>query len=156
MEDFLFRQLEFVRNCTLKEVEGITDDVADTIHTGFRNNIRWSLGHIYFSQERLAFHFLGIPLTLPANYQELFANGTSPLNWIEEPPALSEIIKLLSEQQARIHSLLKHRLDEKVETPYTTSAGLYLETVREFLNFSLYHEGMHYSYMKVYKALSAH
>lgn len=156
MSDYLFRQLEFVREQTLKAVADITEDVADAIHTGFRNNIRWNLGHIYVVQENFAFRFLGMPLTLPANYPDLFANGTSPLNWTEGPPSISELITLLSGQQARVSSALEHRLNEKVEKPYTTSAGLYLETVREFLNFTLYHEGMHFSYIKAYKALSTH
>jgi uncharacterized damage-inducible protein DinB len=156
MSDYLFRQLEFAREQTLKAVTDITEDVADTIHTGFRNNIRWNLGHIYLAQENYAFRFLGMPLTLPANYPDLFAHGTSPLNWTEAPPSLSELIHLLSGQLERIRSALKHRLDEKIEKPYTTSAGLYIETVRELLSFMLYHEGMHFSCIKVYKALSAH
>lgn len=156
MEDYLFTQLDFVRRITIKAVDGISEDVADTIHPGFRNNIRWNLGHIYHVQERFAFHFLGLPLTLPAKYPDLFAMGTSPLNWIDEPPAMSGIIRLLSEQPERIRASLVHRLDEKLEKPYTTSSGLTLETVRELLNFSLYHEGMHFSCIKVYKALSAY
>ena len=69
-------------------------------------------------------------------------------------PSLEEIITLLSGQQVRIQSALEHRLSEKVETPYNTSAGLYIETVREFLSFMLYHEGMHFNCIKMYKALS--
>lgn len=156
MDEYLFKQLEFVRNITLKAVEGITEDVADKIHVGFRNNIRWNLGHIYLVQERFAFQFLGMPLTMPANYNELFANGTSPLNWTEEPPAWGDMIYLLSEQQGRIRASLEYRLNEKVEKPYTTSSGLTLETVRELLNFTLYHEGMHFSCIKMYKALSVY
>jgi hypothetical protein len=156
MDEYLFRQLEFVRNTTLKAVEGITEDVADTIHTGFKNNIRWNLGHIYLVQERFAFHFLGMPLTIPANFIDLFTSGSSPLNWTEAPPALSDLIFLLSEQQGRIRTSLEYRLNEKVEKPYTTSTGLTLETVKEFLNFTLYHEGMHFSCIKMYKALSVY
>ncbi|MEX2414968.1 MAG: DinB family protein [Paenibacillaceae bacterium] len=156
MNEYLFRQLEFVRNITLKAVEGITEDVADTIHPGFRNNIRWNLGHIYLVQERFAFQFLGMPLNLPANYSDLFAMGTSPLNWTDEPPALSDIINMLSEQQGRIRASLEFRLNERVEKPYTTSSGLTMETVKEFLTFAMYHEGMHFSCIKMYKALSAY
>ncbi len=156
MKDYLFTQLDFVRRITLKAVDGIAEDVADTIHPGFRNNIRWNLGHIYLVQERFAFHLLGLPQANPDHYPDLFAMGTSPLNWIDEPPAMSEITRLLREQPERIHALLVHRLDEKLEKPYTTSSGLTLETVRELLNFSLYHEGMHFSCIKIYKALSAY
>ncbi len=156
MEDFLFKQLKFVRTVTLKAVNEMTEDVADTIHEGFRNNIRWNLGHIYLVHERFAFHFLGLPLIIPTNYLDLFAMGTTPLNWTIRPPALSELIQMLSEQPERISTLVDNRLDEKIEKPYTTSSGLTLETPREFLTFSLYHEGMHLSCMKIYKALSAY
>jgi hypothetical protein len=156
LSDYLWRQLDFAREQTLKAIASVTEDEANIIHAGFRNHIRWNVGHIYHAQDRLAFHFLGLPLTQPTEYAGLFAMGTSPLNWTQQPPSMSELIHLLSGQQLLIRTALAHRLDEKVEKPFTTSAGLYLETVRDILSFTLYHEGMHFSTIKVYKALSAH
>jgi hypothetical protein len=156
LSDYIWRQLEFAREQTLKVIANITEEEADTIHAGFRNNIRWNVGHIYQAQDRLAFHFLGLPLTQPTEYAGLFAMGTSPLNWIERPPSMSELIHLLSGQQQLLLTTLEHRLDEKLEKPFTTSGGLYLETVRDILSFSLYHEAMHFSTIKLYRALSAH
>jgi hypothetical protein len=156
LSDYIFRQLEFAREQTLKAVANLTEEEANIIHAGFRNNIIWNVGHIYHAQDRLAFHFLGLPLTQPTEYASLFGMGTSPLNWTKQPPSLSELIHLLSGQQQLLRTSLEHRVDEKVEKPFTTSAGLYLETVRDILSFTLYHEGMHFSTVKVYKALSAH
>ena len=157
MSDYILKQLEFAREQTLKAVASITEDearyhimlVSGTISVGI-----W--GIFIIAQERLAFHFLGLPFNSPTSYLELFAMGTSPLNWTLTPPSIERIVTLLSGQQEQIRTALAHRLDEKVEKPITTSAGLYLETVREFLSFTLYHEGMHFSCIKVYKALSAH
>lgn len=155
MEHFLFKQTAFVRGQTLKLMEGVTEEIADRIPEGFRNNIRWNLGHIYVVLERLAFQYIGLPQHLPEGFKEHFEYGTSPLN---NPvsirvPTLKELEALLKNQQERIHEALAHRLQEKVNPPYTTSAGMTLETPEQFLSFSLYHEGMHLSVIRLYKSL---
>jgi uncharacterized damage-inducible protein DinB len=155
MEHFLFRQLTFVRGQTLKMMEGVTEEIADRIPEGFRNSIRWNLGHIYVVLERFAFHFIGLPLNLPKGFKEQFEYGTSPLNTPASVPVptLQELETLLKEQQERIREALAHRLQEKIVPPYTTSAGMTLETPEQFLSFNLYHEGMHLNVIKVYKSL---
>lgn len=155
MENFLFKQMAFVRGQTLKMLEGVTEDIADRIPEGFRNTIRWQLGHIYVVLERCAFQYLGLPLHLPTGFKEQFEYGTSPLNTPVSVlvPTLQELETLLKEQQERIQEALEHRLQEKIVPPYTTSAGMTLETPEQFLSFNLYHEGMHLSVIKLYKSL---
>jgi hypothetical protein len=155
MEHFLFNQLALVRAQTLKIVEGITEETADRIPEGFRNSIRWQMGHIYVVLERFAFQYIGLPLHLPEGFKEQFEYGTSPLNApISVPvPTLQELKTLLKDQLERIRDALGHRLQEKVIPPYTTSAGMTLETPEQFLSFNLYHEGMHISVIKLYKTL---
>ncbi len=153
MNHFIFNQLEFVRGNTLKDVEDLTEQKADTIHDGFRNNIRWNLGHIYVVQERFAFQSNELPMKLPEAFIECFSSGTSPSDWKARPPAIEEIITLLREQPQRIRLALEERLHEKVKKPYTTSSGLTLETAGEFLTFNLYHEGKHISTIKSFKEL---
>ena len=156
MEHFVFKQLAFVRGQTLKVFEGVTEEIADRIPDGFRNSIRWNLGHIYVVMERMAFQHIGFPLQLPRGFKERFENGTSPINnSVTDVPAptLLELVTLLSEQQERIRYALAERLQEKIIPPYTTSAGMTLETPEQFLSFLLYHEGMHFSVIKLYKSL---
>lgn len=152
---YLFRQLAFVRAQTLKAVEGISEETADLVPEGFRNNIRWNLGHIYVVLERFAFHYIGLPQQLPSGFKERYEFGTSPVDsTVTGPiPTLPELAVLLSEQQDRIREALAGRLNEKLEQPYTTSTGITLETPHQFLGFSLYHEGMHFSVIKLYKRL---
>ncbi|MFD2611478.1 DinB family protein [Paenibacillus gansuensis] len=153
MEHFLFKQMDFVRNQTLKVMEGITEELADKFPAGFRNTIRWNLGHIYVVTERFAFQYIGLPQQLPLGFKEQFENGTSPLNPVSYPvPTLKELETLLKEQQGRIYDALSQRLKEEVQ-PYTTSAGMTLETQEQCLSFNLYHEGMHFGIIKLYKAL---
>jgi hypothetical protein len=155
MEHFLFKQLAFVRGQTIKTMEGVTEEIADQIPEGFRNTIRWNLGHIYVVLERFAFQYMGLPQHLPKGFKEQFEYGTSPSNKLVTipVPTLQELEILLKEQQERIREALAHRLQEKIVPPYTTSAGMTLETPEQFLSFNLYHEGMHLSVIKLYKSL---
>jgi DinB superfamily len=154
MEQFLFNQLAFVRNQTLNLLEGVTEEMADRVPEGFRNTIRWNLGHIYVVVERFAFQYLGLPQHLPDGFKEQFEYGTSPLNaHTFRVPTLSELEDLLKAQQVRIQETLADRLEVKIIPPYTTSAGMKLETPKQFLTFNLYHEGMHLSVIKLYKSL---
>lgn len=154
MEQFLFNQLAFVRNQTLNLLEGVSEEMADRIPEGFRNTIRWNLGHIYVVVERYAFQYLGLPQHIPNGFKEQFEYGTSPLNaHIYRVPTLSELENLLKAQQVRIQETLADRLEVKIIPPYTTSAGMTLETPKQFLTFNLYHEGMHLTIIKLYKTL---
>ncbi|BFT73473.1 DinB family protein [Paenibacillus sp. P36] len=154
MEHFLFRQLTFVRNQVLQAVEGISEETADQIPNGFRNSIRWQLGHIYVVMERYAFQYMDLPVQLPQGFKEQFEYKTSPLTTPADivVPTLSELKFLLKNQIERISNELGNRLQDNV-TPYTTSAGMKLESLEQFLSFNLYHEGMHFSVIKIYKVL---
>lgn len=155
MEHYLFKQLAFVRSRLLTAAEGVTEEMADLIPQGYRNSIRWQLGHVYVVCERFAFQYIGIPLHMPDGFKGWFENGTSPLdspNTIPYP-SLQELKILLIDQQERIRESLKDRMHTKIVPSYTTSGGMTMETPEEFLSFDLYHEGLHTSVIKMYKKL---
>ncbi|PNB76552.1 DinB family protein, partial [Pseudomonas sp. FW305-BF6] len=86
--------------------------MADRVPEGFRNSIRWNVGHIYVVVERFAFQYLGLPQNLPEGFKEQFEYGTSPLNnHTYRIPTLSELDELLKAQQVRIQESLTDRLD---------------------------------------------
>ncbi|QJD86135.1 DinB family protein [Cohnella herbarum] len=155
MEHFLFKQLAFVRGQTFKAMEGVSEEIADRIPEGFRNSIRWNLGHIYVVLERFAFLHANLPLLLPEGFKERFESGTSPLtSQVSFPaPSLQQLETLLKDQQERIREALAPRIHEQISPPYTTSAGMTLGSIDQFLSFNLYHEGMHLNAIKNYKRL---
>lgn len=153
MENYIFKQLRFVRDNTIGHVAEMNDETSLSIPEGFNNNIKWNLGHIYVVQEKFAFHFTGEEMNLPDQFTELFSPGTKPSDWGEEVPPIHELILLLENQVCRIEKVLKFRIKEAVEQPYTTSTGLTLSTVEEFLSFCLYHEGMHFDAIKSIKRI---
>lgn len=154
MESYIFKQLKFVRENTISQVANMDDQTSLLIPMGFNNNIKWNLGHIFFVQEKFPLSFIGENMILPNRFTKLFESGTNPNEWEEELlPTIDELIQLLQDQVIRIEKTLGLRMKESVQKPYTTSSGLTLSTVEEFLSFCLYHEGMHLDAIKSIKRI---
>ncbi|MGO4890650.1 DinB family protein [Anaerobacillus sp. MEB173] len=151
MEQTVLKQLDVVRKITINEVEGLSEETLNTIPDGFNNNIRWNLGHIYLVQEKFAFYFAGEPMQVPESFDRLFGRGTSPSDWSEELPKLDVLLQMLEDQPKRIQETFQNRLSEQVKEPFTTRSGVTLSTIGEFVNFTMYHEGMHVSAIKLLK-----
>jgi hypothetical protein len=157
METTIFEELINIRAETLKAFEGLTEELADRIPTGFRNNIHWHLGHIYFVTEYLATSQLKIPLHMPEGFTDRFVSGKSPLDDTYPAslpnPTLPELKTLLTEQLDRIHKIYPmDRLNESVSV-INTSTGLPLVTPEQSLRYNLYHEGLHFGALSIYKRL---
>ncbi|GJM82601.1 hypothetical protein HMSSN139_50970 [Paenibacillus sp. HMSSN-139] len=149
MEQAIWRQLEFVRAQTLKLARSIPEEKTLIVPAGFRNHILWNLGHLALVTDKYAYSFTGRTPQLPAIYQELFANGTSPLEWTSASPSFNDILTVLEAQPEQVKAELSGQLAEPVQ-PYSTSSGYRIETVGQLLNFTTYHEGMHFSMIKLY------
>lgn len=152
MEQAIWRQLEFVRAQTLKLARSIPEEKTLIVPAGFRNHILWNLGHLALVTDKYAYSFTGRTPRLPAIYQELFANGTSPLEWTSASPSFNDILTVLEAQPEQVKAELSGQLAEPVQ-PYSTSSGYRIETVGQLLNFTTYHEGMHFSMIKLYNKI---
>jgi hypothetical protein len=146
----LLYQLSYIRNVTLSVAKDVTAEEADVIPEGFRNHIRWNLGHILTTQDRLTFAVAGLPSHVPAGYGKWFGRESTPLTWEGDAPALDELLSRLEAQPEQIRQALEGKLDTKLEKPFTLGTGLTLETIGDSLNYSLYHEGVHLSVIKAY------
>ncbi|MFS0638353.1 DinB family protein [Mesobacillus foraminis] len=154
MQDYLFDQLYFVRKNTLNELADVSEDLSEKIPAGFTNNIKWNAGHIYFIQEKFSFHFAGEEMNATEEFTKLFCPGSKPIKGRKNIPTILEIRELLSNQVERVEKTFKHRLKEMSPVGgYTTSKGLQLSSVEEFLSFCLYHEGMHFEKIKLFKKM---
>jgi hypothetical protein len=138
----LFLQLDLTRERTLQQLEATTEETADQMPPGYRNTLRWNLGHILTVQETLCLKLAGDSFDLPETYPAFFANGTKPADWQAEPPSLDTLKLQLTEQSLRIKQKLADRLGEKLAQPFRG-----IETVGGIIVFSLYHEGLHTGYM---------
>ena len=145
-EELIFQQINMIRQFTLKEIDGLSEEQADQMPEGFRNTVRWNLGHIYTVQNLFISKFGGKSIDTPSHYFELFAPGTKPADWQGEVPTLDELKKRLEEQPAKLKEASVGQLDEKAAEMF-----LSLSTIGELLNFTLYHEGLHVGTIKELK-----
>lgn len=141
-EETLWQEVEFVRQAVLSEVKDVTEETADKMPEGFRNTIRWNLGHIYVVQESLVVGLAGGSPECSDSYKDLFAPGTKPADWQGEVPSLSELKATLEQQPLRLKERFAGRLEEKAAKPFTPG-NLVLDTIEGLVNFTLYHEGLH-------------
>ncbi|MGD0031283.1 DinB family protein [Paenibacillus illinoisensis] len=153
MSNVVTDQLGFVRRQAVEYVRNINDPDSEIIPTGLKNNIKWNLGHMYVIHEKFAFQLTGQETTYPANFSKLFDPGTKPSDWNIEPPMLSQIIDLLTEQIARVESVLSSKLKEEINPHYKSSTGLIFTNVEQLLGFLIYHEAMHFATIKNIKSV---
>ncbi|BCB06028.1 DinB family protein [Bacillus sp. KH172YL63] len=145
-DHMLFQQMDFIRQRTIAALDTTTEAHADEIPSGFRNSIRWNLGHILLSHENLVYSFAGEneQKSLPPTYDELFSFNTSPETWgTLVPPSLAELREHLEAQPKRLRETFSGRLDETGEKPFVLGGNTTFTTIGEVLSFANWHEGLH-------------
>ncbi|MBT2694845.1 DinB family protein [Bacillus sp. ISL-55] len=138
MSELLFKQFELTRGSFLKNIEGITAEQASVQPEGFNNNIHWHIGHVLTVTEQFMMGFPKKSNHLPANYIELFGNGTRPSEWTGDVPSVEVLTDQLRAQLGRIKEVPASILEEKLKKPF-----LGLETFGELANMALFHEAYH-------------
>ncbi|WCK54431.1 DinB family protein [Aneurinibacillus sp. Ricciae_BoGa-3] len=151
----LFAQFTHARNSLLKNIESVTEAEADHQPEGFNNTIRWNIGHILTVDEQFMFGFPNRTQHLPANYKQLFGNGTKPFEWTEEPPSLDTLKVQLQDQADRITSTYEGRLDENLPKPVTLGSGRQYHTYGELFALGIYHEASHTGIVQALKKIVA-
>lgn len=133
----LNKLIQFTRNNLLKEIEGMSPEVFDVQPKGFNNTIHWQIGHILTIAEQCIFSY---PQTtnLPANYKELFGNGSKQADWKDGIPSVTMLTQQLQEQFKRILDIPEARFSEKLPRPF-----IKFETVGEIIAFNVFHETYH-------------
>jgi hypothetical protein len=136
--EILFNQIESYRSYVLGVIENVTSEEAEIIPRGFRNNIRWNLGHMYTDQY-LWIRALTKEMTIvPQEYISWFGYGTSPNNFTAETPSFEQLKILLKDQPKKIKETYGDQLE--IEFP-PTEMGMY--TIEQVLIRTIFHEGMH-------------
>ncbi|TCP29061.1 DinB family protein [Scopulibacillus darangshiensis] len=137
--DVFFNQLENYRGYLLKVLGNITEEEAEIIPKGFKNNIRWNAGHVFVEQYMWIKNVTREEADVPTEFDEWFGWGSSPDNFTAETPSLEELRMLLKEQPAKIRYTYGERLDETFEPTEMWD----LQTIEQVLIYTLFHEGMH-------------
>ncbi len=136
--EILFNQLHTYRNELLLEVDGISEDTANIIPTGFSNNIRWNLGHVYLDQFLWIQTLTREKIDIPNMYHTSFGFGTSPKDFVEATPSMDLLRNRLKGQPTYIQNEYADIL-EKEFPPIEMG----VRTVEQVLIRTIFHEGMH-------------
>ncbi|KAB2329722.1 DinB family protein [Cytobacillus depressus] len=146
MSELVFKHFEFARRYFLKNVDALDESILDIQPEGFNNTLHWHIGHVLTVAEQFMFGFPNKSNHLPANYVELFGDGTKPADWQGEVPSVSELSEQLKEQLKRIKEIPAENLNERLAKPF-----LGQETFGELANFALFHESLHLGQIQAMK-----
>ncbi|SEN99258.1 DinB superfamily protein [Amphibacillus marinus] len=134
----LFNQLRTYREWLLATVAELSEEQANQIPTGFRNNVRWNLGHVYLDQYLWLEAVTREESPVPRPFLQWFNFGTTPTNFTDATPSAAELINLLANQPTIIEQTYGVRLDQAFEP---TEMGM--RTIEDVLVRTIFHEGMH-------------
>lgn len=148
MSELLFKQFEMTRGFFLRSIQTITQEQASYQPEGFNNTIHWHIGHVLTVAEQFMLGYPKKTSDLPANYIELFGNGTSPADWNGDVPSVEILTEQLKLQLGRLKEIPPDRLDEKLKRPF-----MGLETFGELANMALFHEANHLGQIQAMRRL---
>jgi uncharacterized damage-inducible protein DinB len=147
----LFNQLREYRKELINIADTVSDEEAEIIPKGFRNNIRWNLGHVYLDQYLWIKALTKEEMSFLEPLQKYFCFGTSPADFDENTPTIKEIKDLLKKQPDQIEEAYAHKLEEEFAP---TEMGMH--TIEQVLIRTIFHEGMHLqAIMDIKKCLKA-
>lgn len=131
-------QLEMARSWCLDIAESCPADLADVQLEGFNNTIRWQLGHILTVAERMLFQVPIPASSLSSAYTKWFDSGSSPSDWIDQPPSKDELVVLLKRQQERFLAIPPAQFEVRLDPPFFGFASY-----GECAGFVIVHESFH-------------
>ncbi len=140
--EFIFETLKQIRANTWKAIDGYSEEQLNKIPEGFGNNIAWNLGHMVATQQILCYKLSGANVLLPDSFISLYKKDSSPKDWTK-PADLKEIKNYFEvTNEAFLADYVKNILNNY--KPYTTSAGVTLNTIEDALIYNYGHENLHY------------
>ncbi len=136
--EVLFTQLETYRGELLACVADVSGERAETVPPGFRNNVRWHLGHVFLDQYLWLQALTRERQPVPEGFQDWFGFGTDPSSFTPATPGVAELKELLAGQVPDIRARYGERLEEGFPP---TEMGM--TTVEQVLVRTVFHEGIH-------------
>ncbi|SDC33940.1 DinB superfamily protein [Terribacillus halophilus] len=150
-QEILLGQMRTYRNELLQLAKSFTKEEADIIPRGFRNNVRWNLGHVFLDQYSWIQALTKEEAPIPDGFKNWFSYGTTPADFTNKTPEFNELLSLLQAQPDRIFERYADRIDE--EYP---AIDLGMQTIEQVLVRTIFHEGMHLqAIMDIRKALNS-
>ncbi|MBW8349315.1 DinB family protein [Bacillus sp. IITD106] len=141
------KQFQFARTYTIRTLNQTNLDKWDDIPDGFSNSIRWNVGHIYVTAEILLHKADNEYEMKNPNWTAFFVPGSRPSEWSENPPSAEELLDALKKQSRYIDEFFVGKLGNAASEAFKIDTYK-METVDAFLQFVIWHEGLHAGIIK--------
>lgn len=143
------KMFKYSRTSTLILLPKLEESLWDIQPENWPNTIRWNAGHVYAETERFLHDADNDYEITHPDWMDLFLDGSRPSEWTEEDnvPSKDEIIEALAEQEKRIETYFKDKLNNKADDVRDLN-GTLLDTVDSALQFVTWHEGIHLGILK--------
>ncbi|MFA1822332.1 DinB family protein [Virgibacillus oceani] len=138
-QEALFKSLETYRKYLLDVLEDVTAEDAEIVPKGFKNNIRWNMGHTYLDQYLWILGVTRQKDETMKTFNEWFGFGTTPANFTTETPSYPELKDMLGNQIKEIKKHYSHQLEEM----FPPTDMEHYTTIEQVLVRTAFHEGMH-------------
>jgi uncharacterized damage-inducible protein DinB len=149
-------QFELIRQTRTRFIDlvnGLSIEELNEIPSGMSNNIAWNFAHIITAQQGLCNRLSGVEPDVPTELTAPFNKGTKPEGFISQ-----ETIDQFKDYAVFCIDELERGLAENVfvqYTPYTTSFGYALNSIKDAVRFVMVHDALHLGYaMAIRKNLS--
>jgi hypothetical protein len=140
-EAFVFQTLLKQRKRLSQILSETTPEHLSLVPEGFNNNIWWNAVHTLVVQQLLCYKLSGLPMYIETSLAGAYSKGTFPGD-LPESGLRDRICDLLMSTPLQLEQDYKNGRFREY-TPYTTSAGVTLESIEDGILFNLYHEGLH-------------
>jgi uncharacterized damage-inducible protein DinB len=143
---------QVVRSTLISRVEAISEDLFDVQPSPFNNTIRWNIGHIITTLDRIVFNRVFQATLLPAGFADYYKNGTKPSEWATLPHSKDELIGFLNQQFSDLNEKTADKLDELLPEPAQFRVHTF-STVAELIGYAFVHETIHSTTIANYNKL---
>lgn len=134
----LFAQLADYRAEFLALTDGLDEARASRVPPGFRNDVRWHLGHVYLDQYAWVRALTGEAQPVPEAFEGWFGFGTDPTSFTKDTPRVPELRARLAAQPDDLRRRYAARLTERFAP---LESGMH--TLEQVLVRTIFHEGIH-------------
>lgn len=138
------RMTVLLRECTLKRLNGLSDELLLRTSEHEPHSILWHIGHITTATDDMLFRGSRASSPLPVYFATAFAPGSSPAEWVETPP-VPEVKRHFREQPFRVMQSLQAGHFDAIYRHGQIAPDFAVRSIEEAVVFNMAHEGFHFA-----------
>ena len=139
--DKIFETALFTRKALINLMEAKSREELVKIPENFSNSIFWNIAHLLVTPQLLCYRRSGLEIRIDEEMVAKYGKGTKPTEVI-----LDKDIDYVKEHLLKSIATLRDDYYKGVFSnyePYLTSTKIELSSIKEALNFSAFHDGIH-------------